>query len=278
MVRMREKIPPVLVVSPENKRWRKFTGKALDITQEGNYNGANLLDKIEVSGVGDHGGKVNVTNQVVSYIGEHIQSGAWPVGEKIPSENQLTEQLGVSRASLRAAIRHFVGLGALDSVHGKGTFVISDQIQPMNGGSGRFTSEDFQDIQKVLEFRWLIEPEACYMAAQRADAQMLARLRQQLDLLVEHVGDQQAFVQADIAFHLEICRQTGNPLILKSMQMVYQESRKDFDLINEQFGYKDGVYYHTLICKALEDGNGELARDYMQEHLRQALDRMEIEG
>ena len=59
--------------------------------------------------------------------------------------------------------------------------------------------------------------------------------------------------------------------------MVYQENRKDFDLINEQFGYKDGVYYHTLIYKALEDGNGELARDYMQEHLRQALDRMEIE-
>ena len=48
--------------------------------------------------------KVNVTNQVVSFIQKNIQDGTWPVGSKIPSENQMTEALGVSRPSVRAAI------------------------------------------------------------------------------------------------------------------------------------------------------------------------------
>lgn len=221
--------------------------------------------------------KVNVTNQVVSFIQKNIQDGTWPVGSKIPSENQMTEALGVSRPSVRAAIRHFVGLGVLDSIHGKGTFVISDQVAPGNQGISRFTSADFQDIKKVLEFRWLIEPEACYMATQAADTQMVDRLRDLLNHMVDQVGNQDAFVQADINFHLELCRSSGNPLILKCMEMVYTENRNDFTLINDQFGYKDGIYYHTLIYKAIEEGNAELARDYMQEHLRQALDRMEIE-
>ena len=221
--------------------------------------------------------KVNVTNQVVSFIQSNIQDGTWPVGGKIPSENQLTEALGVSRASIRAAIRHFVGLGVLDSIHGKGTFVISDRILPGGQEVSRFTSADFQDIKKVLEFRWLIEPEACYMATLTADPEMVGRLRDLLNRMMDSVGNQQNFVQSDIDFHLEICRASGNPLILKSMQMVYDENRKNFDQINDRFGYKDGIYYHTLIYKAVEEENAELARDYMQEHLRQALDRMEIE-
>lgn len=221
--------------------------------------------------------KVNVTNQVVSFIRTNIQNGTWPVGSKIPSENQLTEALGVSRASIRAAIRHFVGLGVLDSFHGKGTFVVSDQIEPSDHGTNHFTSADFQDIQKVLEFRWLIEPEACYMATLTADPEMINRLRELLNRMMDSVGDQKSFVQADIDFHLEICRGSANPLILKCMQMVYTENRKNFDLINDQFGFKDGIYYHTLIYKAIEEENADQARDYMQEHLRQALDRMEIE-
>ena len=221
--------------------------------------------------------KVNVTNQVVSFIRANIQNGTWPVGSKIPSENQLTEALGVSRASIRAAIRHFVGLGVLDSFHGKGTFVVSDQIDPSSHGVHQFTSADFQDIQKVLEFRWLIEPEACYMATLAAAPELLNRLRELLNRMMDSVGDQRTFVQADIDFHLEICRGSANPLILKCMQMVYTENRANFDLINNQFGFKDGIYYHTLIYKAIEEENADQARDYMQEHLRQALDRMEIE-
>ena len=50
--------------------------------------------------------RVNVTNQVVEYLKENIESGNWSVGEKIPSEHQMTELLGVSRSSVRTAIQY----------------------------------------------------------------------------------------------------------------------------------------------------------------------------
>lgn len=221
--------------------------------------------------------RVNVTNQVVEFIRENIASGKWEVGSKIPSENQLTEALGVSRASIRAAIRHFVGLGVLESVHGKGTFVISSQMEPHVDENSRFTQNDFKDIQKVLEFRWIVEPEACYKATLKEDPDLIRNLKVLLDRMVDNVGNQEVFVQSDMDFHMEICKGAENPLIVKSMQMVYNENKKNFRQINDQFGYKDGIYYHSLIYKAMEEENANAARDYMQEHLRQALDRMEIE-
>ena len=60
-----------------------------------------------------------------SYLKEQIDSGAWKAGEKIPSENTLTKELGVSRASVRDAIRYFAGQGVLESRHGKGTFLLT---------------------------------------------------------------------------------------------------------------------------------------------------------
>ena len=70
----------------------------------------------------------NITDQIVQYFKEKIVSGEWKVGEKIPSENQLTETLGVSRASIRTAIQQLVGIGVLESRHGKGTFLLDDEV------------------------------------------------------------------------------------------------------------------------------------------------------
>ena len=57
--------------------------------------------------------RVNVTSQVVDYLKKNIESGNWTVGEKIPSENQMTEELGVSRSSIRTALQYLIGLGVL---------------------------------------------------------------------------------------------------------------------------------------------------------------------
>ena len=110
----------------------------------------------------------NVTEQLVQYFKDNINSGNWKVGEKIPSENQLTEILGVSRASVRTAIQYLVGVGVLESRHGKGTFLLDDQVDESTGSGNKITSEDCRDILKVLEFRRIVESEACYLAAENA--------------------------------------------------------------------------------------------------------------
>ena len=92
--------------------------------------------------------RVNVTSQVVDYLKKNIESGNWTVGEKIPSENQMTEELGVSRSSIRTALQYLIGLGVLESVHGKGTYLINSRVENWDETENKITSEDCRDIEK----------------------------------------------------------------------------------------------------------------------------------
>lgn len=102
--------------------------------------------------------RINVTESVLQYLTGHIQSGQWAVGSKIPSENQLTERLGVSRASVRVAIQQLIGVGVLESVHGKGTFLRDDRVETLLTGASQITPADCADIRAVLQFWRILEP------------------------------------------------------------------------------------------------------------------------
>lgn len=216
----------------------------------------------------------NVTEQVVQYFKDNINSGKWTVGEKIPSENQLTELLGVSRASVRTAIQHFVGLGVLESRHGKGTFLLDDQVDEQTGSGTKITSQDCKDICKVLEFRRIVESEACYLAAKNVTPELLKELQDSLDSMYENRSKRVEFVTADIRFHAAICRASQNTLLEKSLLKVFEETRKNHNQMNAIFGFQDGIYYHTLILKAIQNGAAEQARDIMYEHLQNAINKM----
>ena len=99
---------------------------------------------------------VNITDQVVEYLKENIESGKWNIGEKIPSENQMVMELGVSRSSIRSALQYLIGIGVLKSYQGKGTFLINTQVENWDEAEYKITSEDCMDICKVLEFHEVI--------------------------------------------------------------------------------------------------------------------------
>ena len=85
---------------------------------------------------------VSITNQVVEYLKENIESGDWVVGDKIPSENKLVEELGVSRSSIRTAVQYLIGLGVLKSYQGKGTYLVNSQVENWDETENKITSED----------------------------------------------------------------------------------------------------------------------------------------
>lgn len=216
----------------------------------------------------------DITGQIVRYFKDNIVSGEWKVGEKIPSENQLTQMLGVSRASVRTAIQQMVGIGVLESVHGKGTYLKDDQVEDVSDTSSKITSEDCRDIEKVLEFRRIVESEACRLAAQNADDAFIKELEKWLSKMKDSINKREAFVTADVAFHKAISRASGNLLLEKSLYKVFEEKRKDHSQMNEIFGYKDGIYYHSMILEAIKAGDAQRARDCMFEHLQNAINRL----
>lgn len=221
--------------------------------------------------------RVNVTNEVIEYIKKNIIDGKWTVGEKILSENQLSEKLGVSRASVRTAIRHFVGLDVLESIQGKGTYLISNDINKLNNTSENTLSrDDYLNMEIVLQFRWALEPSAAYLAVDKIDKQGIILLKETFRKMQKNIGNRDEFVKADMKFHQILCEYSKNPFIINSLNILYNNNYVEFTKFNDKFGYKDGIYYHSLIISAIESKNRELVKSYVEEHLHQALDRLSI--
>lgn len=213
--------------------------------------------------------RTNVTEQIVEYYKQRILSGDWKVGEKIPSENQLCAELGVSRASIRSAVKELIGVGVLESVHGKGTFLIDNMLDPQGGTEYKITAEDCLDMEKVLVFRRIVEPEACYFATEALTDELMEELGATLKTMKENITNSIRFVAADLKFHKAISRATGNPLIEKSLNRIFDENFRDHEKMNQVFGYKDGIYYHSMILEAMRVQNAKRARQIMFDHMQQ---------
>ncbi|MCD7895190.1 MAG: FCD domain-containing protein [Planctomycetaceae bacterium] len=219
--------------------------------------------------------KYTASQKVIDYLKRNIANTTWRIGDKIPSEHELTREIGVSRASIRMAIQQFIALGIMESHHGKGTFIVSSNLNPIATNPNSISEIQCRDIKKVLEFRAILEPEAAFLAVGNADDRVVANLKRHLDDLVGSIGDSEEFVRHDMLFHLEISRASDNPLVEKSLRDVFAETLHNHKQINDIFGFKDGVYYHSLIHKAFESRDPNLARNLMAEHLNQALDQLQ---
>ncbi len=217
----------------------------------------------------------NVTENVVQYFKENINKGNWKVGEKIPSENQLTEMLDVSRASVRTAIQHLVGIGVLETKQGKGTFLIDDNVNEHSASEYKITSKDCLDILKVLEFRKIVESEACFLATKEKTPGLLEKLQKSIDIMKNNCDKQYIYVKADIQFHKDICVASENPILAKCVIKVFEETIKNHNQMYSVLGFEGGIYFHNLILDAIRVGDAEKSRELMAEHMQSAINKLE---
>lgn len=217
---------------------------------------------------------VSVTRQVVDYMKENIESGNWAVGKKIPSENQMIEELGVSRSSIRSAVQYLAGLGILKSYQGKGTILIDCHVDNWDSSDSKITSEDCRDIYRVLEFRKMLEPQVCRLAVRNADEETIATLEKWLEQMKQFRGksEKSRFVWADLKFHETICQCSGNPLAEKSLHKVFLETRRNHEQMNEIFGYESGIRFHTALIDAFKARDAQAAYETMELHIQEAMD------
>ncbi|MDO4271157.1 MAG: FCD domain-containing protein [Eubacteriales bacterium] len=218
--------------------------------------------------------RVNITESVVQYLTEHIANGDWAVGSKIPSENQLTASLGVSRASVRVAIQQLIGVGVLESVHGKGTFLRDDRVETLLTGASQITPADCADIRAVLEFRRILEPEAAALAAKNASGEQIARMRALTEELPRHSGSQREFVRCDMAFHEALCQASGNHLLVKSLHEVFEQTVRNHEQLIQRFGERDALFFHPQILEAVTARNANRARALMEAHILSNYDEI----
>lgn len=215
---------------------------------------------------------VNITESINKYFIDCINSGEFKVGEKIPSENTLTQKLGVSRASLRVSIKQFVALGLMQSYQGKGTYLVSNNTCVF-GNRGLVAKQDYKDIKDVLSFRLLIEPEAAMLCAKTADDRdkLIEALEQSYKKMEDNIQNAELFIEADMNFHIAIAYGSGNSVLGDAIAHIFASTMHRHKQINNLFGFKDGLSFHRIIIDAIKDENAKKASSCMHDHLMHAI-------
>ena len=226
----------------------------------------------------------SVTNKIIAYVTQKIKNHDWIKGERISSENELCKELGVSRISVRSALQHFIALGILESHRGKGTYVINDDISAFEGtrDGQKYNDninedmpsrapETVSEMKDLLRFRALIEPEICAVVAPTASPELINHLEQLLNLMKRAMRDTNAFVNADMEFHIAICRAMNSPILDSIMDEIARQHLNNYLELNKTIGSYGGIYYHTLILDALKKHDAKRARHMMKEHLDNSI-------
>ncbi|MEU8320528.1 FadR/GntR family transcriptional regulator [Nonomuraea sp. NPDC048881] len=201
-----------------------------------------------------HVGRTSLVDSAIRELRQEITSGVWPVGAKIPTESRLAEALGVSRLSVREAVRVLVHAGLLTTRQGDGTYVTATDESEVafKRRLDRAATIDIIDVRRGLDLV------AARLAAERRKPADLDDLRKALArrTAAHQAADLDAFADADVEFHLSIAAASHNPVLLdlyRGMSEAVRETvRRDHCMERAVLG-SDST--HEDLYEAIESGD-----------------------
>ena len=150
--------------------------------------------------------------KVVQYIKDEVWCGSLKRGERLPPERELAESLGVSRNSVREAIRTLSMLGFISSTQGAGNFVTCDFEKNVGESLRMMLALGETNYLQISQMRCALECETAWLAAERILPKQVARLQELVCLMREETNPQKASAY-DQEFHRLLCEASGNRLI-----------------------------------------------------------------
>ncbi|CTQ43740.1 Pyruvate dehydrogenase complex repressor [Roseibium aggregatum] len=210
-----------------------------------------------------------VPQSIARKLQEMILSGALKSGEKIPSQREMSEEFGVSRASLREALLTLETIGLIKTEAGRGTFVVGT-------GSGKTMSDwkfaEEHSLQEVFETRLVLEGEIAAHAAGRLSEDDLDRLSQLTDLMEQAWSNRDFLsnVDADLEFHDLIARRCRNRMIAglyDQVRKLLTETQRQPIPITDPLRMRASLAEHRVIVAELRKGDAEAARTAMRSHV-----------
>ncbi|MEW2511624.1 FadR/GntR family transcriptional regulator [Streptomyces sp. NPDC046870] len=210
-----------------------------------------------------------VTDEAIEKIKGMIVSGALRPGDRLPKESELAAELGLSRNSLREAVRALSLIRILDVRQGDGTYVTS--LDPQLLLEAMSFVVDFHRDDTVLEFlavRRILEPAATALAAPRIDPGRLDALEAQLDALGAEPSVEQ-LVAADLEFHRSIVQSAGNSVLCSLLDGLSGPTTRAriWRGLTQEDAVGRTLREHRAILGALRDRDAEAARSWATVHI-----------
>ena len=213
-----------------------------------------------------------VTGIAVDRIRELIVSGVLQPGDRLPQENELAAELGISRNSMREAVRALEQARVLSVRHGSGTYVTSLEPSLLLQGIA-FAVDMLRDdtLLEVLEVRELLEPAATRLATMRMTPAKLSRIR---DAFERHQADHpvEELVRCDIEFHAAIVEAADNSTLSSILAGLSSQTvrQRIWGGIVSDNAVQLTIDYHRHILEAIESGNPTVAEAAALVHVSHA--------
>ncbi|MBL1417573.1 MAG: FadR family transcriptional regulator [Moritella sp.] len=218
----------------------------------------------------------HLPSKVAKFLTREITSGQLQPGERLPSENKLADRFGVSRNVIREAVSQLRADGIIQARQGVGAFVMA----PEQRLAIRFNSEDLKNsanMEQLFELRTILETDAAGLAATRRDEESLIKIKRALDRMGGEERWEDGSIDADLTFHREIAKATGNEYIYTFVCFICEQIRRTIHIARYTNPLHElitiNVAEHVEIYDALAAGDASKAREKMRVHIIGAADR-----
>jgi GntR family transcriptional regulator, transcriptional repressor for pyruvate dehydrogenase complex len=215
--------------------------------------------------------------QIVEQIEASIQKGALKPGDQLPAERDLATQFGVSRTAVREAVKALREKGLVEAYPGRGTFVTSDTSNGIRLTLDRMIrTGQLEGTLQLVEVREILEPEIAALAAKRADEETVKEMSEAVGIMDKASRDPDAYIEADLDFHLALAEAAANPIILSLIDSIVGVLREQrMSIFKVDGGPERGQFHHKRILEAIEQHNADAAREAMRAHLCQVREDSE---
>ena len=223
--------------------------------------------------------KETLSQKIISEIKSLIDSGQLMPGTKLPSEREFCQMLGVSRPSLREALKSLSVLGIIEHRHGEGTYLTAEQdtwpIEPLS----IFFSLKKGALIDVYEARMGLEKTTVELAARRRTQDDLENFKNILKKMRESIDDSTSFFKYDIKLHMAIVTSTRNPILIDLLQKIYKvhfETRNTLYSASETYEIdtRYDLSMHEELINHISDGNENAASENIHRHLLEVQERI----
>ena len=217
-----------------------------------------------------------ISDQVFDQIRELIYRGTLKPGEKLMTERELSEAMGVSRTTVRDAIQRLSAMGLIVQKQGKGTYIREIDTSPENPFAQAMETQN-ASLKDLLEVRMALECNATAMAAKRADETDIKALDQSIKEMKMEVESGRLGTQADTGFHMAIAYAAKNPLHILIMRNFYDylfhNIRENLScLYQDPQNIKEILRQHTDILDSIKTRDAEKAHRAMHRHINYLMD------
>jgi len=210
-----------------------------------------------------------VFTKVAEQLQAHIVNELKP-GDMLPPERELVQKFGVSRSSIRDAIRTLETVGLLEPRQGVGTVVRDPSTDVVVAPVASVVFQKRKAINELLDVRMIIEPALARRAALHATAGQVSDMAAILDRQDEKVRRGELATEEDSKFHYTIAQAADNGVMLKLVHVLMDSLRELRERSLETGGrQKRSLAAHRLVLAAIQRGDGQAAEAAMRRHLEE---------